>query len=133
MGRNWIMLRNRVDKRNQDVLRNFLAFTCDNIYDGTSSILRPCQDCPNTTFPEINAFQYHLFGYGFDISYQRWSFHGESLSAIHISRLESSNVEVVDDNFEDEDDMIGMLSDLRGANVGTASSSIEPDVEQIHR
>lgn len=132
MGRNWIMLRNRAEKRNQDVLRNFLAFACDNIHDGTSSILCPCQDCLNTTFLKINAFKHHLFRYGFDVSYQRQSFHGESLSAIHTSGLESSNVEV-DDNFEDEDDMIGMLSGLGGANVGTTSSSIETDVEQIHR
>ncbi|CAI9780567.1 unnamed protein product [Fraxinus pennsylvanica] len=131
MDRSWIMLRNRLDKRYQDGLRNFLAFAHDNIHDGTSTILCPCQDYRNTTFLDISAVKHHLFRYGFDISYQRWSFHGDSSSMVYTSGLENSNAEVVGNDFEDEDDMIEILNDLGGANIGAANSSVEPEVEQI--
>lgn len=119
------------DVEYNDGLGEFFAFVESNM-KSSSKIPCPCDRCINTKFLSIANIKIHLEKYSFSETYNRWIYHGESLSD---DDLESSEEDGI--NIEEEGDHVGvdnsMISDEmeHGINVENVENyeKVETEVD----
>ncbi|XP_062085859.1 exocyst complex component EXO70H1-like [Humulus lupulus] len=101
-------------------VEEFLPTTQHKDYD--DDIRCPCLKCLNSRFHRVNTIEGHIFQWGFQESYQLWTFHGEVDKAVFD--------EVVEDN-KDVDEMIDIVDNfILPTNTEETDETSPPSIQQ---
>lgn len=101
-----------------DGVARFIQFAFTHSARG-NTILCPCRNCYNCSWLEADVVREHLVCDGFVNGYTRWVFHGEATLPPNVDHIDVGEEEPVeeewDDDFEEYDEMAGMIRDMRHA------------------
>ena len=100
----------------------------------------PCKHCQNAFWKSIYDIETHLYKYGIATTYQRWIFHGEKVSVDYNERNDMSGPNRlnhhetfdVNDDVDDDDEMIELLSDVCGPIPNRDATFETTNVETKH-
>lgn len=114
MDKSWIQLHTRGRLQYINGVKEFLTFAVAHMKPGTNKILCPCKRCSNTEWRPPNQVEDHLYAYGMNMDYTRWTSHGEDNEDDNDNDAEFEDI--VEDE-EDVDDVIEMLNDYQEAGT----------------
>ncbi|KAJ9684632.1 hypothetical protein PVL29_016883 [Vitis rotundifolia] len=119
MDKSWMNLQNRLSNEYANGVKTFLQ-VAKNQVNQNGKIHCPCKHCQNAFWKSIYDIETYLYKCGIFTTYQRWIFHGEKVSADYNERKDMSGTNrlyhhetfTVNDDVDDDDEMIELLSDV---------------------
>ena len=139
MDKSWMNLCDRLSDEYATGVKTFLQVAKNHV-DQNGKTRCPCKHCQNAFWKSIYDIETHLYKYGIATTYQRWIFHGEKVSVDYNERNDMSGPNRlnhhetfdVNDDVDDDDEMIELLSDVCGPIPNRDATSETTNVETKH-
>ncbi|KAI3708781.1 hypothetical protein L2E82_38226 [Cichorium intybus] len=122
MDKSWIKIKNKIDPK---FMNGAIAFAdmAKAYVDSEGRIHCPCNKCVNVRKHAPNVLCSHIIHHGFQQSYEKWTFHGESHCAYE------TNDEYVESDDESNDGVDALLNDAFHVGGETVGEDVNYNVE----